>query len=130
MSTIETYKLHRKDSELFYTAPDRSTYSIDLDEAKIGEWLVVEDGDDKGVIALLKENDGFDATLILSLDKACSWAATLLHEEDDSADTVYYYATDMGNSTELKRPAFILRAQGLSECPVAKWKRFRIMCVK
>ena len=77
-----------------------------------------------------------DGTLYLSIQGAPSRKATLLHDEDDFADRVFYFAMDLGNNIEAprmkvdRRPAFILRAVGYPNSPIHINRSFSIMCVK
>lgn len=86
--------------------------------------------DTKGIPVIAYRYSGkSDGELVVSLEGANSIAATLLHNEDD-VPRKYYYATDGKNNTELKRPAFILKAEGISRCPVQKCCGLKIMTVR
>jgi hypothetical protein len=124
---VETYAVSADERGVVrYEAPDGGTYELDPGLAASGRWLTVEDQTGRPVMGYLSR-PGENGTLLLSLEGACSLAATLLHDGDDLPRR-YVYATDEGNENELGRPAFILRAENVEGCPVARWAGFRVLC--
>ncbi|MGK7894362.1 MAG: hypothetical protein AB4372_12255 [Xenococcus sp. (in: cyanobacteria)] len=132
MATIKLYKLFRgEDRFVKWNAPDGQTYSIDaLNPAPEGQWAITLDSQGKPVMAYRPRSNGpsSDGELVVSLDGAPSHIATLLHEEDDYPRK-YYFATDVYHNNPLDRPAFILRAEGISDMPVQRWVGLRVMVV-
>ncbi|MHC5210560.1 MAG: hypothetical protein ACYTG2_07575 [Planctomycetota bacterium] len=127
-SRVETYAFSaNEDGVIRYEAPDGQAYELDPDLASPGHWLLVEDEAGRPVMGFLTK-PGENGTLLLSLEGACSLAATLMHDGDDFPRR-YVYATDEGNENELGRPAFVLRAENVEGCPVARWAGFRLLCV-
>jgi hypothetical protein len=98
-----------------WNAPDGERYELDPALASTDHWLLVEDRAGQPVMGYLTR-PGEDGTLLLSLEGACSLAATLLHDGDDHPRKLYW-ATDEGNDNRLQRPAFILRAQDVEGSP-------------
>jgi hypothetical protein len=126
-ASVETYAVSADEQGVVrYEAPDGQAYELDPELGAPGRWLIVEDRTGRPVMGYLTR-PGEDGTLLLSLDGACSLAATLLHDGDDFPRS-YACATDEGNENELGRPAFILRAAGVEGCPVAPWAGFRLLC--
>ncbi len=133
MATIKLYQLSRGgDRFVKWSGPDGDTHSIDaLNPAPPGQWAITQDSNGQSVMAY--RPGGFpggpaDGELVVSLKGAPSIAATLLHEEDDFPRK-YYFATDGENNNPLGHAAFILRAEGISDMPVARWANFRVMVV-
>ena len=126
---IQMYYLSRHPSGVIYWhAPDGNKYGLDPADAQPYQWLLVHDANGEPVMGLYTK-PGIDAILELSIDGANSIAATLLHAEDDNARRVYYCATDAGNTTVLKRPAFKIRAQGFADSPIEVNANFYVMTV-
>jgi hypothetical protein len=125
-SRVETYAFSAdEDGVVRYEPPGGRTYELDPRLAAPGRWLLIEDQTGRPVMGY-RTQPGENGTLLLSLDGACSLAATLLHEGDDFPRR-YQYATDEGNENQLGRPAFILRAENVEGCPVAPWAGFRVL---
>ena len=105
-------------------------YTLDVSSSIPDSWVYAYDSERKPVMAFKPGGSGEDGTLLLSIDGAPSLIATLLHAEDDEPRK-YYFATD-GNHVEnvLKRPAFILKCEGYSDCPVQEQAQFFVMIVK
>jgi hypothetical protein len=119
---IKLYALGRGgDGFVVWKGPDGDTHSLDADNPPnpADSWAIVQDSQNRPVMAYSPSAFGSDGTLYVSIEGAPSRAATLLHDEDD-APRKLYYATDNGNGTEnpLGRPAFILRGEGMRDCPV------------
>ncbi|MGK7952525.1 MAG: hypothetical protein AB4368_27990 [Xenococcaceae cyanobacterium] len=127
--TIETYKVSRgEDGLIVWEAPDGMRYFLDPANAPIDKYSFVRDGNGKKVMAYKPSSTG-DGELVVSLEGAVSIACTLLHDEDD-VPRKYYFATDARNNNPLERPAFILRAEGLSNSPVQRFALLRVMCLQ
>ena len=133
MATIELYQLSRAgDGFVQWMGPDGDTHSINaINPAPPGQWAITQDS--HGCPVMAYRPGGFsggpaDGELVVSLDGAPSLIATLLHEQDD-VPRKYYFATDAGNNNPLGRWAFILRAEGISDMPVARYVNFRVMVV-
>ena len=135
-----------------WNAPDGKIYQLDPRGAPLAQWIYVNDTNGKPVMAYMsnpptqgvgytvglrgksqpfKENPVTgDGVLVLSIDKAPGFSATLLCEENDVADRQYYYATDGGNHNPLERPAFILRAAGIKGSPLKQYAGFRVLIIE
>ena len=125
---MQTFDLYDDcDGIVKWEAPDGKIYQLDTSKAEKGEWFFTYDENDLPVMAF-KTAPSRDGELVVSLDGAKSFAATLLHNEDDTPRKLYF-ATDAGNNNPLKRPAFILRVSKIEGCPVAKCARFSVLCV-
>lgn len=142
---FETFRLKRGKSTIEWHGPD-DIYSLNPDDAPEGEWYMPVTAKDSAKIpkmAFIKNpgNKYFgsktDSVLILSLEGACSRAATLLHDGDDEADREYYFATDSGNQTHDKikewpvdQWAFILRSPSNVDSPVKHMSDFHVVCFR
>lgn len=146
---ILLYRLERhtrhmeKGDVVFWDCPDGVTYELDPKKAVPGQWLRVDDANGLPVMAFLKGDPNNstwwrrDGRLAVSLHPLKdTWAATLLHDEDDSP-WKQYFATDGGNTktasgpiAEARRPAFVLQTEGVEGCPIHEAQRFRVMIVR
>lgn len=113
-----------------WNSPDGATYFIDPTTAQSGAWTFNKDSTGNKRIGFY--HDGVqDAILNLSLIGSFGTASTLLHHEDDFAETPYYFATDGGNNrmNQMGNWAFILRAKGREKSPLVATSGFFVMTV-
>jgi hypothetical protein len=131
MPEITLYRLYReKDRFVKWEGPGRASHSIDVENppSPSTSWTVTRDLAGRPVMAYSPDALGDDGTLVVSLEGAPSFIATLLHAEDDYPRK-YYFATDGGNHNPLKCPAFILRCEGEGRSPIPPWASFYVMVV-
>jgi hypothetical protein len=133
---VNTYQLVRfernGESLVRWDCPNGKSYFLNPRPATIGNPVLERDGEDVMMSFSRSDGaDGEDGILCLSLVGANSYAATLLHEEDDRPAR-HYFCVDSGNHrfNLTRRRALILRSQGVKGCPVEKDQKLRVMTVR
>ncbi|KHD06870.1 hypothetical protein PN36_10060 [Candidatus Thiomargarita nelsonii] len=120
--------IYRDDKNVIKFVDAKGTkHTLDLGDGKKqlqNEWIAYRPGNNKK-----------DAILYFNLNGSPSIACTLLHDEDDSLRSGFYFATDGGNDVESiwgKKGihTFALSREGVASYVTGGWATHKILCVK
>ena len=152
ITQFENYRLWAPNGLIRWENPsDGKTYELDPNsQPNNNGWILTFEEDangkvtDKVVIALKKNFTGpgwpnaGDAILIVSLEGAASFIATLAHNEDDYPRKLYY-STDAGNDIKgvlpewkydpdgVRQPGFLIRTEDEANLPIGINSSFQVL---
>jgi len=121
--------ISRKKNVFTFVDAKGTKHTLDLGDGKKpleNEWIAYRPGNNKK-----KE----DAILYFNLNGSPSIACTLLHDEDDSLRSGFYFATDGGNDFKSiwgkgGINTFALSREGVASYVIGVWASYNILCVK
>lgn len=107
-----------------YTTPAGTQAALQVDACAQDTWCCTGGNE----ICYLDRSSNVDDELQLTLEGSRSIACTLLANENDTAEKVYF-GTDAGNGTQSGKPAFILRKEGgTSNGPLTPFESYSVIC--